>query len=283
MKIAFNSGVFQHSSLTDAIGVISRSGFDGIEIMADRPHALPAEMSAALLSELQETLKTRRVTVCALDSMTSRRAGDILSPSWIEEDWEPREQRIRYTLDCVRMAAALGIPYVITQGGGAVPASMNRREGWRLFVANMFRVLPLAKRLGVTLLIAPRPGTLIETSTHLTDLLKELHTEFECAKVYFDAGAFYCSGEEPCEAWEILGSQVGMIRLADMPENRVYSPKPLGEGVLNIDSLLSCVRETAFDGYVSVLHDAKERSAEDTLAISVEYLHKMGFLEKETP
>ena len=248
--------------------------------MADRPHAFPEDLTAAQITALNESLKGRKFKVSNLNCCVVTALGDTYHPSWIEEDWQEREKRIRYTLDCLRVAAALGVPHIIITPGGPIPETMNQREAWRLFVANMHRVLPLAQKLGTKILVQPEPGWLIENSDQILDFLKEL--EFHpCLGINFDPGHFFCVEEDPCEAWEKVKAYVGHVHLEDIPANRAHRHVQLGEGAMDIPTFLHHLEKSDYQGFVTIKLETYEQRAEEMAVASAQYLKKNGFMQKE--
>ncbi|MCK8601187.1 sugar phosphate isomerase/epimerase family protein [Desulfoferrobacter suflitae] len=279
MNFAYSTNLFRSRPLSEAIESISKAGFCTIELMADRPHAFPDDLSAARTAHLNQCLTEQKMRVCNLNSAIVTAISDIHNPSWLEEDWQHREARIRYTLDCLRLAAALGIPCVSTNAGGEIPETMNQEEAFRLFVANMHRVLPLAGKLGVKLLIEPEPGLLIETSEQMLRFLKELEFN-EFLSINFDAGHFFCLGEDPCQSWEKLRCYVTHVHLDDIPANRSHRHVQLGEGDLDIPALLRSIEASDYRGHVTVRVDSYDQKPEEIVAASAEYLREKGFMSK---
>jgi sugar phosphate isomerase/epimerase len=277
MKFAFCTNILRRRPLTEAVEVIAKAGFKGVELVADRPHAFPEETKAPKIMALKESVEKHRLEICALNSCRASALGDDSRPSWVSEDWEEREKRIRYTLDCFRLAGALGVPSVITHGGGRIPESMTRNDGWRLFVANMHRVLPLAQKLGVKLLVQPAPGEVVESAAHVLDLFKELE-EYSALGVSFDAVHFRCTGQDLCDAWKLLYPFVGLVHLEDSPQEESHQHTQLGEGNMDIPRFLRSVEESGYEGFVSIEMEAKEQTAEETVNYSARYLKQQGFL-----
>jgi protein FrlC len=281
MRFAFSSNVFRPRPMEEAIENIAAAGFCGIELVADRPHAFPGDMTATSISALNQALEQYRIKVCNLNSSSVTVLEEPHNPSWIEEEWTQREMRIRYTLDCLRLAAAIGIGHVSTIGGGPIPESMNWNDGFRLFVANLNRVLPLAKRLGVKLLVEPHPEMLIENSVHVLAILKELEYH-EQLGINFDAGHFFCVEEDPCEAWTKLSKYVGHVHLDDAPSDRSHQHLQLGEGALDIPRFLRHVEKSDYDGYISIRLDSYDQMADEVVIKSADYLRGKGFMEKRS-
>lgn len=277
MKFSYSTSVFRARPLIEAIDGIAKAGFCAVEIIADRPHAFPEDLSAAAVALLHECLTEKKMTVCNLNSAVVTAMSEVVNPSWLEENWQHRELRIRYTLDCLRLAAAVGIPNVSTNAGGEIPPTMNRNDAWRLLVANIHRILPLAGKLGVRLLMEPEPGLLLETSDHALEFLQEFDFN-EYLGIDFDAGHFFCIGEDPRESWEKLKAHVSHVHLDDIPASRSHRHMQLGEGAMDLPALLHCIGDSDYKGYITIRVDAYEQKAEELIAASARYLRKKGFL-----
>ncbi len=281
MNFAYSTAVLRLRPIAESIEIIAKCGFTAVELLADRPHAFPEDLTAAQSARLIECLTQRKLKVCNLSACNVTALGAKDHPSWLEEDWVQRETRIRYTLDCLRVGAAMGIPSVSTLAAGRIPSTMNRMDGWRLFVANMQRVMPLARKLGVKVYIQPEPDLLLERSGEMLEFLKEFGMD-PFMQVDFNLGHFYCAGEDPLEAWEALKSHVGIIHIEDVPADRKHKHVQLGEGSLDIQGFLHRVKEADYKGYVVVKLDAYDQNPEETVMASAEYLQRAGFMAKRS-
>ncbi len=276
MRFALSTRIFRLRSLTEAIEAIAAAGFRAVELLADRPHAFPDDLHGAEVNAFNHCVGEHKIRVTNLNSCVATALGDNYHPSWIEEDWQERERRIRFTLDCLRLAAAMGIPNVSTGAGGVIPATMNHSEAWRLFIANMHRVVPLAARLGVKLLLQPEPDMLLQTSQQMVKFIQEVG--LESVGVNFNVAHLYCAGEDPCEAWDRLRSYVCHVELSDVPENRSHRHVQLGEGAIDIPAFLQCIEDSGYEGYISIEMESNEREPEPMVSAAVEYLRNKGFL-----
>ncbi|MCU0573489.1 MAG: sugar phosphate isomerase/epimerase [Syntrophobacteraceae bacterium] len=277
MKFGYSTTLFRLRPLQEAIELIGKGGFNAVELLADRPHAFPEDISASESARLMECLGQRKLKACNLCACSVSALGVKDHPSWLEEDWVQRETRIRYTLDCLRLSAAMGIPSVSTIAAGRIPSTMNRADAWRLFVANMQRVLPLARKLAVKVLIQPEPELLLERSEEMLAFLREFEMD-PFMQVDFNLGHFYCAGEDPLDAWETLKSHVGIIHIEDVPADRKHKHVQLGEGSLDIQGFLRRVLEAEYEGYVVVRLDSYDQNPEDVVQTSAAYLKRAGFM-----
>lgn len=278
MKWAYSTLPFRRKSLKEAVDAVAKGGFRCVELLADRPHLFPEDFRAGAINELCQCLAQRNLKVVNLNGWHASALGDGSHPYWLAEDWKERELRIRYTLDCLRLAAALGITTVSTNGGGPIPESMNEREAWRLFVANMHRVTPIAKKLGVKLCFRPEPDQLIRTSAQALEFIKEVE-EPEALAVDFDPTSVVLQGEDPCQAFQRLRDHIAFVRLTDLAPGDVHRHTQLGEGVFDIPAFVQCLKECGYEGNVIISVPSSERSPDEVVAASREYLTRHGCLE----
>lgn len=275
MKFALSTRSFKQFSLEQSFQFIAKAGFKHLDILAQKPHLHPSEFTAACAAQIQRALQENKLTVVAIDAFGS----SDFNPSWLSEDWKEREERIRYTLDCSRIAAALGIKYVTIPAGSPIPESMDYNEAWRLFVANMFRVLSTVGRLGVTILLRPSPNLLISKAEQAMAFLREL--EFpENLRIAFDPAHYHCSGENPCNALREILPQTACVYLSDFvcSENHTHVV-PMGEGELDIKAFLACLKEASFDGYIIVDPASTEPPSQENLERLNRWLREKGFCD----
>ena len=89
-------------SLPDAIDKVADLGFDGIEIMAKRPHLSPLDFSVDDCRRLREQLERRKLTVAAIAAYTNFTGG--LESA--EVPWN--ELQVSYIEALAERAAVLG-------------------------------------------------------------------------------------------------------------------------------------------------------------------------------
>ncbi len=278
LRFAYSTSVFRLRPLQDAIDGIARAGFAGVELIADRPHVFPDDMSASSVTELSRCLAEKKLKISNLNSALVTAYGDQRSPSWIADDASEREKRIRYTLSCLRMAAAMGIPNVSTDTGpGIISESLSISEAMDLYLGQMSRILPVAKKLSVRLLLQPEPDALVQNAQDALDLMDALK-DHAYVGINFDAGHFLCVGEDPCDAYEALRHHVYHVSLADIPPNRGHRHIQLGEGVMNIRDFLKCLQAFNYLGYVTIKLDSFDQRAEEIVMASAAYLRGLNFM-----
>ena len=198
---------------------------------------------------------------------------DFHHPSWIEEDEDFRKIRLDYTLKCVDLAAKLGVATISTEPGGPLDG-MSRGLAMEIFMEELDKAVAYADRQGVTILIEPEPGLLIETSAQFMDFV----TDFGAHRVglNFDIGHFYCVGDDPAQKVVELRDHIRHFHLEDIPVSREHRHIALGQGGVDIPRVLSRIESIGYDGFVTVELYPYQASAPEIARQSIHYLESIG-------
>ncbi|MDY6844596.1 MAG: sugar phosphate isomerase/epimerase family protein [Thermodesulfobacteriota bacterium] len=249
MKYSFSSNAFRQYSLAETVCTLSATGYAGIEIMCDTPHAYPPDLSVSDIRTIKEDLARSGLTISNLNAFMLCAIENFHHPSWIEEDKDYRELRIQYTLACIDLAAKLGVRTISTEPGGPVHG-MSRDTALDLFMDGLSRVVPRALENGVYILIEPEPGLLIETSHEFLSFIKQFG--HQGIGLNFDIGHFYCVGEDPAVKIVELKDYIFHFHLEDIPKSRKHQHVLLGEGGIDIPKVLETIEMIGYQGFVTV-------------------------------
>jgi sugar phosphate isomerase/epimerase len=257
MRLAFSSNAFRRYSIEETIRILAEIGYDGIELMGDSPHAWPADVRPANVESIRSELARTGMEIsnlnafmmCAYREPGTLREGTFHWPSWIDASAHVRQARACHTLGCVEIAAALGIRTVSTEPGGPVEGR-SRDEMYRLFAREMEPVARRAAELGVTLLVEPEPELLIERAAEFDEFQR--FVDYPGSGLNFDMGHFYCVGEDPAALIRRFGSRAAHFHLEDIAATRVHHHLPPGEGAMDYRSIFDALRETRYDGWVTI-------------------------------
>jgi len=264
MKLSFSTNAFAKVSLFEALRTIAGIGFEGVEIMADAPHVWPLEGGEAEWRRIRESAEALGLAVCNVNAFMMKRVDGIHHPSWIETDAKARSLRRAHTEASLRFAAALGAPSISTEPGGPVPVGMTREEALALFREGLLGAAPLAESLGVRLLIEPEPGLLL---TGLPETLSFLdRCPSSALGVNFDAGHFFCEGEDPARMALEFPRALEHIHIEDIARDRVHRHLIPGLGAMDFKAFFDALRFVDYRGFVTVelypYEEEPERAAE---------------------
>jgi sugar phosphate isomerase/epimerase len=249
LKLSFSTNAFTKISLFEALDRIRDIGYEGAEIMADKPHVWPMETGPAEWEEIHEKAQSLELEICNINAFMMKCVGDIHHPSWIEENPALRDQRCEHTRAALRMAGCMKVPRISTEPGGPLEG-MDREEAISLYQAELGKVLPVAKETGVKLLIEPEPDLLFERLEDTVKFIEQCDSPF--LGVNFDAGHFYCIGADPASMVLAFPEHLEHIHIEDIAENREHRHLIPGLGALDFARLFSALHRMEYDGFVTV-------------------------------
>ena len=250
MKLAFSSNAFKNYNLRDAVISISELGFEGIEIMADIPHAYPPSLTDNDITALAEVIRENDLEVSNLNAFTLFAIGDVYHPSWIDSE-SNRCKRISHTRDCIDLANKIGAKNLSIEPGGPVRPNPKQRKSYEdLFHNGIVQLLRHAEEKKVKILIEPEPGLLIENSHEFLHFIERFDSSF--VKLNFDIGHFFCVGEDPSKLISLLYDYIEHIHLADIAANRVHNHLIPGEGAIDFKSIFSSLIQLDYQGFITI-------------------------------
>ena len=260
MQLAFSTNAFRRYSIADAIAAIAAAGYDGVEIMADTPHAWPPHTGPDRTAAIRDALRANGVAAANVNAFMMCEIGDFWHPSWIEPDPARRRLRVEHTRRCVEIAAAVGAPCLSTEPGGPLDG-MNAGEALAIFEEGLREILPAAQAAGVKILIEPEPGLLIENSSQMLEFVERMASPH--VGVNFDVGHFFCVGEDPARAFERLARWVGHVHVEDIAADCKHYHLVPGRGAIDFGAFFAAARENGYQGWVTVeLYTCEDRPEE---------------------
>ena len=271
MRFAFSSNAFLRFDLLETIRIISAAGYEGLEIMADVPHAFPLHLTEADIRNIRGALRDTGLEISNINAFMHHADGDTYHPSWIENDPALRAKRIDYTLRCIDLAEKLGAPCISTEPGGPLEG-MSREEGLRLYKEGLTAVEGRAREKGVRILIEPEPGLLIENSSQFLDFFRELDSAV--FGINFDVGHFFCVGEDPSDLIPSMKEIIHHFHLEDIAATRKHHHLMLGHGAVDLPRVLKTIEEIGYEGFVTVELYTYEHAAGEAALEAFSYLRR---------
>jgi sugar phosphate isomerase/epimerase len=254
MKLAFSSNAYLRFSFNDAAKKIGKLGYQGIEIMADVPHAWPAFMLEEQKQGIRDSLKSNNLEISNINSFMMHAVNDSRQrywyPSWIEPDKHYRQIRIDHTMRCLTMAKELGAPCITTEPGGPVEAGASWNAGLKLFVEMLKPVIEHAEKEGVLLLIEPEPGLLIETADQFLEFMG--HIKSPMVGCNFDIGHSYCVGDDPASTIPRLANYIKHFHLEDIASTRVHHHLIPGDGAIDFKAAIEAIKAIGYKEWVTI-------------------------------
>lgn len=203
---------------------------------------------------------------------------NLLDPS---APWRYQTAQI---VKAIRAAASIGVTHVITTEGEprtAFGQGLTEAEAVLIIKERLVEPLRLAEDLGVRLLLEPH-GKLTTSIDGMERLLDACDSP--ALGVNMDTGNSWLGGADPVAMVERLGSRIEHVHWKDLGEEWVskrgtqhgcgMATIPLGEGVIDIEGVISALKRTGFAG-----HTTLEVAGDDAVRASRDFLVAQGAVE----
>lgn len=266
MKLAFSTNAYTRHSLTDALRGVKAAGFEGVEILADVPHAYPGGVDDAFAASVRRTLDETGLAVsnincnCTFGYWKDAPPEPYFEPSLISPNPKHRGDRTALILKTLDFAKGVGAANVsITSGRclGGMPPDKAARQ----FAESIGPILDRADALGVNVGIECEPGLYLEYISELREWIDRLgHPRFGAN---LDIGHSVVIGEEIPVVVELLRGRIWNLHVEDLPGRKHYHMIP-GEGTgVNWAALRDALRDIRYDRFLTVeLYTHTERPQE---------------------
>jgi sugar phosphate isomerase/epimerase len=290
MQFGFSMNAFRQDPLEDGLATLGEVGYDGVEVLLDDPHLFPGTASEPDIERLDGWLAEHDLGVSncnafmlsAIDQSEAVQASeyvrdteDFHHPSFVEVEPADRRERVEHTKNALKTAAALGADHISIPPGGPIPRRMSESDAMEAFVEGVRTVTETAEAVGVDVLVEPEPDLLIETSEDFLAFVDRIDSPRVGCN--FDAGHFFCVGEDPAELVPRLASYTPHYHVEDIPADGTHEHTQLGEGGMDIDGFLEAVEASEYDGFVTVELYPYQETAGETAATAMEYLQAHGW------
>lgn len=254
MNIAFSTNAYLKFSFREAVTRLARLGYQGVEIMADVPHAWPAYLLEEQKEEIRRALADNNLRISNINSFMMHAVDDprqkYWHPSWIEPDPHYRQIRINHTKKALTLARELGAPCVTTEPGGPLEPGQSWSAALKLFVEMFKPVAAHAEKEGVLLLVEPEPGLLIETADQFLEFMR--HIDSPAVALNFDIGHAYCVKDDPATTIPRVAKFIRHFHLEDIAATRVHHHLVPGEGAIDFAATLKAIRDINYQGWVTI-------------------------------
>lgn len=253
-KLAFSANAFLRYSFPEAARCIRAAGYEGIEILADVPHAWPVLLLEEQKRAIHQALADNQLAISNINAFMMNAVADARQPywhpSWIEPDRHYRQVRIDHTLRALTLARELGAPSISTEPGGPLEPGQSWQEALNLFVESLAPVAERAEQLGVQILVEPEPGLLLENSEQFETFMDRIASP--AVALNCDIGHFFCAGEDPATVILRLARYIRHVHLEDIPSSRRHQHLIPGDGAINFTSVFEALRRISYPGWITI-------------------------------
>jgi sugar phosphate isomerase/epimerase len=253
MHLAYSSNAYLNFSIEETIARIAALGYEGLELLADVPHAWPAGLLPERIRAIRECLEKHRLKISNVNGFMMNAVADprqpYWHPSWIEPDRHYRAIRREHTRRALALAKELGAASIQTEPGGLLEG-----QSWEaaaaVFYEEIMPCVELAGQLEVYLLIEPEPGLMIETFEQYLEFAGRLDSPW--VGLNFDIGHAFCMGQEPEQWIARMAPHTKHYHLEDIAATRKHAHLIPGRGSIDIAAVLREIEKSKYQGWITV-------------------------------
>ena len=248
MKTGFSSNAFTKINLFDGIEILSKIGYDGIEIVLDSPHAfLPLKKEQ--INEIQNTIEKNNLEITNLNSNTvsgwSPSNENPFEPSLSNKNQKLRNWRISYTKNAIDLASILNSPSVCITSG--LLNSLNFSEELDFFKNSLTLLGDYAEQKQILLSIEYEPGLLINNSEDVWNLISN---DYSNIGLNLDTCHVAVLGENISEIIKKFGKKIFHTHISDCKNNIHFHLIP-GLGDINFKEVYDSLKKIEYGGYLT--------------------------------
>ena len=257
MNIGFSSNAFTNYSLTDSIKIISKIGYDGIEIVLDEPHAfLPLQKNE--ITKIKYSLSKNNLLVSNLNANTvlgwkNDFNGEKFEPSLSNSNQKLRSWRIDYTKQAIDLAHILNSKSIcITSGLNTMENTMentveNTEQCFQLFQDSLIDLCEYAEKKNVLIAIEYEPYLLVDNSEKV---LKLISNNFKNIGLNFDTCHAEVTKENFSKIVSSFGKKIFHTHISDCKNNIHFHLIP-GLGDINFKEVYDSLKKIEYGGYLT--------------------------------
>jgi sugar phosphate isomerase/epimerase len=224
-----------------AVEALAAQGFRSFEFIAMAPHLDPRRATPATVAAIRRAVSAAKGEALALDLPSN----DINLASTSPDVVDFTVESYAATLN---VAAEIGARWVVVLPGRRhmlLPPHDDRLLD--VFRGAMERLIRLAERSGVRLLIENHPQTLLPDAASMGGFLAR--EGYGLVDALYDVANGFAIGEEPDLALATLQPFLAMVHVSDSPAG-AWRHDPIGTGAVDFDAARAALQRIRFDGPV---------------------------------
>jgi protein FrlC len=228
-------------TLEETLRRIKAIGYDAVEIGAASPHVFTQSLSDARRKEIGKMLRDYELHLCAmLPAHGGGPGNNVASPVPEERAWALQQYR-----EMVQLTSDWGGKRLICLPGWTIFGT-SAQQGWDWAREALVEIATFAEDFGIEIIIEPTPedSNIVNTCEDTIRMMQE--TGKKNVKMMFDTHHAIVMGEVMSDYAHLMGKDLVHIHLSD--NDRL----PPGQGIGDFPGLIDALRETGFDGYLSM-------------------------------
>jgi len=243
MNLCLSSFAYIRYPIETAIERTAKSGYDAIEIVANRPHMLPEDYDNSQKKKILSQAKSLGLKVAMITSFNGTAQWHFTHPNP-----RVRSATVRHVKECVDLASDLEAPLVGITTGMPMIEGTSEKDQWKWLRAQLEECADYAKSHKKQIGLEPEPGNLISTSSLGEKMISEVNNP--SLQLLMDIGHLHVMKEDIPKTVLRMRNKIIHIHIHDNDSTRDAHLVP-GEGNIDFKAIVKALRETNYSGYLS--------------------------------
>ncbi len=259
MRIGYVTSGFINHNINNAVEILSKFGYSGIELVLDKKHFHPYFSKS--ISSVKKIIKENDMDVVIATGGRFALSEVKHEPTFINPDENERKRRIEFTKKAIDTCTELG-GSVVSGHSGKLQEGVNPSEAHRWLIEGLSEVNEYASDHGTIFAMEPEPGMFIHSLSDWHLINKNTNVGF-C----LDIGHVFCTEDDPISAVKEGVKIADNIHLEDIKDKQ-HKHLMLGDGDIDFYKVLPFIAKA--DCMVNVeLHEHSD-TAETTAKECIE-------------
>lgn len=246
MKLGTATSVLYLYSIQDAIPIVAKTGYDGVDIWGGRPHVYREDLSEGELIELRGVIADHGLSVSSFMPAFYRYPHSLTNPNP-----KVRQDSIQYMCQCLDNAVVLGAKIVLVIPDLSL-FGQEKSDSRARMIESLGEVAGYATqydlKLGLEVLYFDETD-FITNSDEALGMLDEL--DQDKFGVVLDSGTLNLSKEPPDEIFTKLGDFILQVHVSDNHSTGHQQNLIPGEGTFNFNNFFRTLKKFDYQGFVS--------------------------------
>ena len=245
---AHTFGLVWEADAATAIARLGDEGFTRFQLMAIPPHLDVRAVDPATVARIRDAVDAVGGELLSIDLPST----DVNAGSPVRE---VVDLTVALYVAALELAAALGSRWVTVLAGRRHALLPPPDDRLLTIVVDAFdRLVPVAERLGVRLLLENHPQSLTPTAADVASLLTA--QGYPAVDALYDVANGVAAGEDPAGGVATLAPHLGLVHLSDTPAG-AWRHDRVGSGDVDFDAIRAQLDACAFGGpaVVEVISD----------------------------
>jgi protein FrlC len=246
MKLGSATSVLLNYGIQDAVSILAKIGFDGVDIWGGRPHVYRSDYSDTELLKLRKVVEQENMVIPSFMPAFFRYPHSLSSPNN-----QIRQDSIEYMLRCADNANILGAEVLLVVPGRSL-YGQGTEDAFHRLLDSINQVCVYCKQYELKLGIEPANQAVTDLVLTHQDALKIINKlDHPSLGVVLDTGHLYLNKEDLIEVMENLGHLILQFHVNDNDGEHQQNLVP-GDGTFNFHNFIRVLNKCSFSGFLSV-------------------------------